>query len=271
MIKRWLAAAMAALLLLCCSQLTTADHSAAVRVGIAWSADFKAGVPDGNTQIYIDAITKAGGEAVYLHQAYDEESALAILQTVDCLVFKGGEDISPSYYGETPSAKLESVNDARDLSDYWLAKVALDIHMPILATCRGLQLVNIVCGGTLYQDIGSQCDTNIHHRDPAKKKYMIHSSAVSLPDSLMAEAMGGVGIYHVNSWHHQAVKDVGEGLIVTAFTKDGLVEALESTNPNQFLLAVQFHPERHIHDGDETFLSFFRMLIDAAEQADWAA
>lgn len=254
--------------LLCASVLSFtafAEESAKVRVGVSWVADYDDGVLDEDSQTYMDAVTKAGGEAVYLDQITDEESAKAVLSTVDCVILTGGEDIGPAYYGEEPHEKLEYVNDARDVSDYWLAKVALDIDMPILCTCRGFQMMNIVCGGTLYQDMPTEyeADVEVVHRDPTGEDFAFHNMTVQVEDSLTAQAMGGTGEYEVNSWHHQGVKDLGEGLVVTAVADDGIIEAFELAEPDQFMLAVQYHPEWHVAYGDEEFLTYFTMLMDA--------
>ena len=263
--KKLLSVALAALLLVSAASLAaSAEEAAKVRVGVSWVADYEDGALDEDSQAYMDAVTKAGGEAVYLDQITDGESAKAVLSTVDCVILTGGEDIGPAYYGEEPDANLETVNDARDVSDYWLAKAALELNIPILATCRGFQMINVVCGGTLYQDIITQYESDIEHRDPAGEDFAYHSITIEDPDTLVAEAMGGAGTYEVNSWHHQAVKDLGEGLVITATADDGIAEAIELAEPDQFMLAVQFHPEWHVDDGSDEFLTFFTMLMDAA-------
>lgn len=251
----------------------TAPAGGKVRVGISWVADFENGAPDENIQAYMNAVTKAGGEPVYLNQVTDAASAEEALSGVDCAVLTGGEDIGPAYYGEEPVEELGEVNDARDVSDYWLAKAALDGDVPLLCTCRGMQMVNVVCGGTLYQDIPSQFESEVEvlHRDPETGYFSYHDITISDPDSLVAQAMGGAGEYEVNSWHHQGVKDVGEGLVVTAVADDGMVEALELAEPDQFLLAVQYHPEWHVANGNDEFLAYFTMLMDACAQEEEAA
>ena len=236
-----------------------------VKVGLSWVGDVTKGERTKKTKSYAAAVKKAGGEPVLLDGAVDAETAGAILDGVDCIVFLGGPDIGPSWYGESPAPGLEEVNPARDVSDYWLARTAIDRGMPLLAICRGCQLVNVVCGGTLYQDIPSQLGSDLH-RDPRKKKYAWHDIAVEDGDSLIAAALGGPGAYEVNSWHHQGIKDVGKGLVVTARSADGLPEALEFKGSNQFMLAVQYHPEKMIEKGRKQQLRLFEMLIEAAKQ-----
>ena len=234
-----------------------------VKVGLSWVGDVSKSERTKKTKSYAAAVKKAGGEAVLLDGAVDAETAGAILDGVECVVFLGGPDIGPSWYGESPLPELEEVNPARDVSDYWLARVAIDRGMPVLAICRGCQLVNVVCGGTLYQHLPSQLGNDMH-RDPKKKKYAWHDITVTDGGSLIASALGGTGDYEVNSWHHQGVKDVGEGLVVTARSADGLPEALELEGSNQFLLAVQYHPEKMIEKGRKQQLRLFEMLIEAA-------
>ena len=210
-------------------------------MGLAWLADFENGEVDEDTQAYIDAVTRAGGEPVLLEQATDLDSAKAALDTVDALILTGGEDVDPSYYNEAPDPMLEEPNPARDTSDYWMMTAALDEDFPTLATCRGMQVMNVVCGGTLYQDLPTQFDSDVQHRDPELVDFTYHD--VTIEDgSLLAQIMGA-GKLNVNSWHHQGVKTVGEGLTVTARSDDGLVEALEMQDKT-FMLGVQFHPER---------------------------
>ena len=270
--KKTLCVVLAALLVAAMLPLTALGEEAGkVRVGISWVGDFEDGVPDEDTQAYIDTVIMAGGEPVYMPQVFDEATATEALKDVDCLILTGGEDIDPKYYGEEPDALLETVNEPRDTSDFALAKAALAIDMPILATCRGFQLINVVFGGTLVQDINTYCDTDIQHRDPEEIDFTYHTITIEQPDSLIGQAMGGAGEFEVNSWHHQAAKDIGEGLVVTAVTPDSMAEALEMAEPDQFMLAVQFHPEWHVVEGNEDFLVFFQMLMDAAEMADAAA
>ena len=235
-------------------------------MGLAWLADFENGEVDEDTQAYIDAVTRAGGEPVLLEQATDLDSAKAALDTVDALILTGGEDVDPSYYNEAPAPMLEAPNPARDTSDYWMMTAALDEDFPTLATCRGMQVMNVVCGGTLYQDLPTQFDSDIQHRDPELVDFTYHD--VTIEDgSLLAQIMGA-GKLNVNSWHHQGIKTVGEGLTVTARSDDGLVEALEMQDKT-FMLGVQFHPEWRVVEGDDSFLPFFTALMDAAEKLEY--
>lgn len=176
-----------------------------VRVGISWAMDDESAAEDEDIQTYIQAVEISGGEPVYLEQVTDKESALEVLDTVDCIVMAGGEDVNPKMYGEEMHEKCEEPNDVRDTSDYWLLKTAIELDMPVLATCRGMQMLNTIQGGTVYQDLFTEYDTDINHRDPELIDFTYHPITVE-KDSLLYEAMGGKETeFEVNSWHHQAL------------------------------------------------------------------
>lgn len=158
-----------------------------------------------------------------------------------------------------------NANEDRDVSDSILIEAALDKDIPMLATCRGEQFLNAVCGGTLYQDIPSQhfSDVKVTHRDQEKKDWAMHEITVD-PDNIVADAFGDAGTYTVNSWHHQAVKDLGENLKVVAVADDGIIEAYVKED-SSYVMGVQFHPEGMLAEGDESFLQFYTNLIEAAK------
>jgi putative glutamine amidotransferase len=243
------------------------EENDTVRVGIAWLADFEDGQVDEDTQAYLDAIAVAGGEAVLLPQATDATSADEALAMVDCIIMTGGEDIDPSLYGQEADEMLEEINTARDTSDYWMITEALAQDVPMLATCRGMQMLNVVCGGTLIQDIPTQYSTEVSHRDPELEDFAYHTITVeadSLLSEIMADTLGEDMQLEVNSWHHQGVETVGEGLVVTSYADDGLVESLEIPGTT-FVMGVQFHPEWFVEDGDLAYLPFFLRLMEAAK------
>lgn len=231
------------------------------QIGIAWVMDYgKDDFPE-DVQVYLDAVRKAGGEPVLLEQVKDEASAKQQLDKVDAVIMTGGEDIDPELYGAKPDAKLEEVNKARDTSDYWMIRAALNENVPMLATCRGMQMLNVVCGGTLYQDIPTQYKTKLTHRSADQVDFAYHDITVE-EGSLLADIMGA-GTHEVNSWHHQCVDKVGEGLTVMATAPDGIVEGL--TYPAcSYVVGVQFHPEWHVAEGDDSFLVFFTDLVKHA-------
>lgn len=243
-----------------CSNQETEEK---VKIGVSWSMDEKAAKEDEDVNAYLTAIEKAGAEAVYLDQVFDEASANEVLDTVDAIVMAGGEDINPALYGEEKSEKCEEYNEERDTSDYYLLKEAIKKDMPVVATCRGMQMLNTVQGGTLYQDLFTEYDTDIDHRDPELNDFTYHN--VTIDDhNIIADAMGGAGKYKVNSWHHQGIDKVGKGLKVVARADDGMVEGIVLTDAT-YIYGVQFHPEWHVVEETLDCLSVFEALIDAAQ------
>ena len=198
---------------------------------------------------YSQAISKAGGVPVVIPTLNSREEADAVLAVLDGIVFSGGEDLDPSLYGEAVLNETVFVDSVRDVSDVFLAQAALASKKPILAICRGEQLMNVVLGGSLWQDLAEQMPDNVGHGGTTHK-------ILAEPGSLLAELYGTDSI-EVNSTHHQAVKDVAPGLKVTARSGDGIVEAYEGDN----LIAVQFHPEKLVRAGDDKWLEIFKTFI----------
>lgn len=242
---------------------TAADDAAAkVKVGISWQEDINTDEHGEDLMAYVNSVEKAGGEPVLLDLVKDQEGAKAELEKVDCLIMTGGEDIDPSYYGEEPDPALEEVNKERDVSDMAMLQEAIDEDMPVLCTCRGAQVLNVLSGGSLYQDIPSTDefkDSGILHRDPEEVDFTYHDLTIE-EDSLLAKIVGDTKL-NANSWHHQGLKDIGENLKVTAHSDDGMVECVERTDCS-YVIGVQFHPEWHVEEGDDSFLVFFTDLMD---------
>ncbi|WP_157143435.1 gamma-glutamyl-gamma-aminobutyrate hydrolase family protein [Brachyspira pilosicoli] len=228
-----------------------------IKIGISWEREFPlTDIPE-DTQVYIDSIKKVGAEPVLLPQVKNEEDALNAINMVDALVMTGGEDINPKYYNEEPHKKLETPKDDRDLSDYILLKKAIEKDFPVLATCRGMQMLNTVQGGTLYQDINSEYKTDISHRDPEFIDFTYHACYIDKDSKL--HSMLNTNEIEVNSWHHQSIEKVGEGLKITAKASDNTIEGLELTNA-VFVVGVQFHPEWHLAENNNEFLPIFETL-----------
>jgi putative glutamine amidotransferase len=156
-------------------------------------------------------------------------------------VLTGGEDVDPARYGEQRHEKVRSVNVARDATEAALVEEARARGLPVLAICRGIQILNVALGGTLVQDIPSQCDTKIDHDEEGARTARTHEVSVE-PGSLIANAVGAEQL-SVNSFHHQSVKRVAEGMKVTARSPDGVIEGIESTDDNWWVMGVQWHPE----------------------------
>jgi len=164
-----------------------------------------------------------------------------VLDSVAGLVLTGGEDVDPARYGEQRHEKVRSVNAARDATEAALIEEARARGKPVLAICRGIQILNVALGGTLVQDIPSECRTNIDHDDEGARTSRTHDVDIE-PGSLIAKS-GGAEHVSVNSFHHQSVKRVADGMRVTARSPDGVIEGIESTDDDWWAMGVQWHPE----------------------------
>ena len=243
------------------------DKNAPV-IGISWSTDEvdkdSKDKVDIDTQMYADALRKAGAKVVFLKEMKSLDQAKKEISEVQGVVVTGGDDLNPALYNEEPIPTLEDINPRRDESDVFLLKALLEEDKPTLATCRGMQLTNILSGGTLYQDIIVQNPTEIVHRDPNKEIFVKHEINV-FPDNILAEGFGKSGNVEVNSWHHQAIKDLGNNLEVLAEAPDGTIEAIKRTDKTYFL-CLQFHPEAMIiEDNNEDALNLYKTFITKAQ------
>lgn len=162
---------------------------------------------------------------------------------MDGIVFAGGADLCPRTYGEEPLKPEWAGDAARDEYEIALFKAARALHKPVLGICRGMQLINVALGGTLYQDIATQVETDTTHRCAHAYDNLKHDIDI-LPDTALSYIFGGRDKVLVNSVHHQAVKDLGKGLVVEAVSStDGIIEAVRLDAPDAYVMAVQWHPE----------------------------
>lgn len=192
-------------------------------------------------QAYSDAVAQAGGIPLLVPPVPDEAAALAVLAAVDALVLTGGEDVDPALYGRPRRPETEPPDHDRDRSERFLLLAARELGRPVLAICRGMQLTNAVLGGTLVQHLPVERPDALLHREQGPRRELVHAADVE-PGSRLHEAIG-VERLQVNSLHHQGIDDVAPGLRITARAEDGAVEALESTDPDWWLVGVQWHPE----------------------------
>ena len=192
------------------------------------------------TAAYVTALESAGLIPLIVPPLSRASAAAVILDSVSGLVLTGGEDVDPARYGEKRHEKIRSINAARDATEIALIEGAKARGKPVLAICRGIQILNVALGGTLVQDIPSQLDTKIAHDEDSPRNSRSHDISIE-PGSLIAKA---VGTEHctVNSFHHQSVKRVADGMRVTARSPDGVIEGLESAD-DWWVIAVQWHPE----------------------------
>ena len=203
--------------------------------------------PDGDTRrvrltaAYVTALERAGLIPLIVPPLSGEDAAASVLDSVSGLVLTGGEDVDPARYGEQRHEKVRTVNVARDATEAALVEEARARGTPVLAICRGIQILNVALGGTLVQDIPSQCGTDIDHDEEGARNSRTHEVTIE-PDSLIARAVGTEHL-SVNSFHHQSVKRVADGMRVTARSPDGVIEGIESTDDDWWVMAVQWHPE----------------------------
>jgi len=210
---------------------------------------------------YLEGVMEAGGAPVVFPFTEDEELVAQLTEMCDGIMFTGGHDISPSIYGEEPIPQLEDVSEQRDRLELLVFKKAMELHKPIFGICRGIQFLNAALGGTLYQDIPTQYDTEIAHHQ--SEPYPVPTHQVNIvPGSPLAGLLGD-GPIMVNSFHHQAVKDLAPGLVPMAWSTDGLLEAFYRPGPEYFW-AVQWHPEM-LFKNDENSKILFRSFVDACK------
>jgi putative glutamine amidotransferase len=192
---------------------------------------------------YVEGVAGAGGAPVVLPPTGDERAAEAVIQSLDGLLLSGGSDLDPGYYGEEPVPELGVTIPERDAFEMALVRLALRRGMPVFGICRGMQVLNVALGGTLYQDLPSQWERDVlKHRQDTPKWQPTHE--VSVRDgSYIAEIMGRE-VVKVNSYHHQGIKALAEGLVATGRSSDGVIEAVEAGDLSErWLLGVQWHAE----------------------------
>ena len=214
---------------------------------------------------YIEGVAGAGGAPVVLPPTGDEGAAEAVIHSLDGLLLSGGSDLDPGYYGEEPLPELGITLPERDAFETVLVGQALRRGIPIFGICRGMQVLNVALGGTLYQDLPSQWEGHmLKHRQDTPKWQPTHEVEVS-EGSYVAEVMGR-DVVKVNSYHHQGIKDLAEGLVVTGRSTDGVVEAVEAKDCSErWLLGVQWHAEAMRGAGPQQE-SLFEAHVSAAER-----
>ena len=209
---------------------------------------------------YEESVRRAGAEVRILH--YDRDTPAEVIASVDGILLAGGGDVLPAIYGEQPHPTFDPAEPGRDQYELELARRATEADVPLLAICRGIQVLNVARGGTLVQHIPDELVDAMNHVVKEPSFAIAHDvwiSEGSLLDRLMHERLEG-DTCPVNSRHHQSVKSVGEGLVVTATAPDGVIEAVEDPT-RRFCLGVQWHPENFYRTGE--FRALFEGFVNA--------
>lgn len=211
---------------------------------------------------YINSVTSAGGVPLLLPVINNKEDIKQYLNNIDGLIFSGGEDILPEIYGENPINELRAISTERDFFEIELFKLAYDMDKPILGICRGIQLINVASGGTLYQDIHVQRENALGHYPTKIKRDSLYHFIDIEKGSKLFDIFNEERIM-VNSFHHQSVKNVSQSFRITARSYDGIIEAIEAKD-KKFVVGVQWHPEALVTNYKE-FEKLFGQFIDAAK------
>lgn len=208
---------------------------------------------------YIHAVQKAGGTPLLLPPQVSSEALAGLLAVARAVVLTGGGDVDPARYGEARHPAVAGVSQERDALELQVIRFALDRELPLLAICRGVQILNVARGGTLVQDIPTQFPTAVAHAVPEPRDAPSHEVIIK-PGSHLAGLVGAETL-GVNSRHHQAVNRAGEGLVPVAWADGGLVEAVEM--PGRWVVGVQWHPENMV-DASPAALALFAGVVRAA-------
>ncbi len=192
--------------------------------------------------------------------------ALALLENAGGLLLSGGEDVDPARYGAARHPATGLPNVPRDVTELALLAAAKTLKLPVLAICRGVQLLNVAMGGTLVQDLPSERPSTINHDESSERTERSH--AITLVEgSLVAQATGTRELM-VNSYHHQAADQIAPGLHVTATAPDGVIEGLEVEDPDWWVLAVQWHPEDLTLDAEPWDRGIFRAFAEQVRRSE---
>lgn len=209
---------------------------------------------------YVISVSKAGGVPIVIPTRLTDTELAQIVQLCDGFLFSGGIDVSPSFYGEDAHEKLGATSCSLDQIQLSLMKGVMAAKKPVLGICRGHQILNVACGGTLYQDLSESKNTYIKHRQQTPQGEVSHRITIE-PDSMLSQLLGTEVM--VNSYHHQSVKKLGHNVVITAWSADGIAEAIELKD-YPFAIGVQWHPEVMVAFGDRTMCPLFEALVQAS-------
>lgn len=208
---------------------------------------------------YINAVIKAGGVPMIIPVNTQEEVIKKQIELIDGLILSGGVDVNPVLYNEEPSTEIEYYHPDIDKFDLIAIDIAIKLNKPILGICRGAQILNVSQGGSLYQDT-THIEGNYIKHNQSTKSYLGSHTIIINNESKISDILGTEIL--VNSYHHQSVKNVGKKLMPIAYSKDGVVEAIEMKD-KKFIVGVQWHPELMVNH-DEKMANLFKKFINAS-------
>ena len=230
--------------------MTIQAENVSPRVGMSWS--------------YVNVLLKAGAAPLLIPNITDRAVLRAVYERLDGLLLPGGGDVDPVQYGEVRHEKCNEPSAERDDTELALARWATDGGMPLLAICRGIQVLNVALGGSLFQDIQAQIpDAERHDWYPNYPRDRLSHTVSVKPGTRLARISGDTSL-EVNSLHHQAVKDLAPGLVETGRSPDGIIEAIEAPD-HPFAIGVQWHPEE-LAGGDARAQRLFDSLVEASRR-----
>lgn len=212
-------------------------------------------------EAYVQQIITAGAIPILIPYM-DPEKLKVVVEQIDGLLIPGGNDIDARLFGEEPQPGLGSIDPIWDMLDMTVIRFALSRNLPILGICRGCQILNVTCGGSLIQDIATQVTNPIKHQQLAPKWHGTHDISIA-SGSKLASVLGVTEIA-VNSFHHQAIARIASGFIASAYASDGIIEGIESTQHN-CVLGVQWHPEL-MTSHEPIFTQLFTHLVQSAKK-----
>jgi putative glutamine amidotransferase len=218
---------------------------------------------------YLNAIQEAGGVPVPVPPQLSSAARVEILKHVHGVLLTGGGDVDPARFGEAPHPTTSEVSAARDTLEIDLTRWAIGTRVPLLAVCRGLQVLNVALGGSLYQDIPSEPGSPFDHSQTGLQAGARHipTHQVKVRDgSRLAGILGALEV-DVNSFHHQAIKRLGQGLGEVAWAPDSIIEGVELIDDAQFVVGVQWHPEELVANDPAAFNLFAALVKRARELA----
>ena len=214
---------------------------------------------------YSEAVEAAGGAPVHISLIPKFEYIEAVVDGLDGILLPGSDsDVDPLRYGQQPHPALGVVQTIKDETDLMVIEAAERRRMPLLAICFGMQVLNVARGGTLIQDIRSQIPDAIKHEQGVPRDRPSHR--ISILENSKLSQIGGALNALINSHHHQAIESVGADLVATAWTSDGVIEAMEDPRPDRFVMAVQWHPELG-WEHDALSQRLFKSLVSEAATA----